>query len=292
MRPKNNTLRVRVLWFLISTVLLSSAQVASAGIINGYNMVYVSGLPVTISDKYHPNLTAENTVSGSSLYGSYSISHGTARAGLIPTSMLGVSTSIYAESHFGYGFPAGMISAAGYRDFVAPLTVSVPDVLRFKFQIDGAIGLSWTPDQGYSSSLLPSAAIYVDKYANSQFEFEGYSTPGGTPFFSLAGYQSTTFSIDVPFDTRTGGYRVATIVSARADPVSGQGISVANADFSHTIQLTGLELTDGTSLDPANFRFESGLNLVAVPEPCSMIIYSLGAIPICLVRGLRRRGCH
>lgn len=67
--------------------------------------------------------------------------------------------------------------------------------------------------------------------------------------------------------------------------------TVADSSFSHAFQFTGLSLTDGTPLEPANFLFESGLRFDArpVPEPSTWVLAVTRMLSLGMWRKYSRR---
>jgi MYXO-CTERM domain-containing protein len=204
---------------------------------------------------------------------------------------------------------------AGYRDFITYTGAdSPPPVLEFHVGLSGDL---------FTSS-MSTAGVGILGYANSVFELEGalpgnainirQSTDGNEPHntrldiaydaydtlsispivdpgsFLAANHVEATWHIDVPHDPTTGGYRVAIMLQATTGDVYFELSGKSLSDFSHTLTLNSITLTDGTIVDPSSLRFESGLSFApsAVPEPGTLTLAGFGAVGLVL-GALRRR---
>jgi hypothetical protein len=234
-----------------------------------------------------------------------------AEAALSPFALLRTSAVARTVGQ-GAGLSGYAIASAGYQDIVSVVNGVAPDLLRFNFALDGGLDVSVTPNgAGF-------ARVDVVNYVNRVGNFEGWDNNGvpsviaavydaeydaGGVFrdrFDSIGWDSQdagsyTYHIDVPYDEQIGGYGFTTIMQSTAFANGSFAPStVAISSFDHTLKLTGLSLSDGTPLDTANFRFESGLSFDArpVPEPSTYMLAVTGAVCAYGVSGMRRRYCR
>jgi hypothetical protein len=96
--------------------------------------------------------------------------------------------------------------------------------------------------------------------------------------------QGGTFHFDVPYDPSIHGFEWYVVLSSLTEAKGGAAIS----DFSHTLALSSVTLTNGT---PVDVTFDSGLTFGTVPEPTSMTL--LGIAGACIAAyGRRQKTAH
>lgn len=303
---------MKVLW-IAGLMLAATAGQVQAGFLSSHSMVSSNigtGTIIGEAGIHFADYEFEDSDSKGYLYGSFREGSTSATATLTPSFLLHTYADAHTVRNFGYGANETTAAAAGYRDVVTVVNGTAPGDLRLFFSLDGELA-----GGGHVNGSQGLAHVDVVNYVNGEYEFESFGGPGimGSPVAAdyRAGYDagkefyssfnesgwdshsggSYTYHIDVPYNDRIGGYRFATILVstaiASASPNNSEAIAIS--DFAHTLQFTGLSLTDGTPLDAANFHFDSGLTFssTAVPEPASLAMWGFGTL--CMMFARRKR---
>lgn len=217
---------------------------------------------------------------------------GTARARTEPEGSKLLKSYAQAYSQPAANFPnpgpinAGSISQAGWRDVVYYDSPNHPDI-RLWISSDGFLDpgaqlhyvnmtvLTFDPRTEFPTApTFGSSIAFGDFLADATVSNNGLATTAfrGWDTYSYAnGLFSGSTHFDVRYDAASGGYTWGLAALTRAAAAYGTSTS----DFLSTLRLTAVTLTDGTPID---VRFDSGLQLSAVPEPASIVLFGTGAV--------------
>lgn len=272
-------------------------NLAVGGVITNHAsaLVYVEGYPpYTRVTNYGDTVVGIPLQSnGYPAYGAGNIT-GSASAQVGGTEPAVMRLTASGHNIYGAGFqPQMTVAASGiWRDITFLATPGVP-AIQLTFRVEG--NASFVPNPAPGPGFVFGTAEFVaiaNPYIDSQDNFIDAYTSGLFPVHLNPGFSgATTFSLTVTYNATYGGYPWTLYAAAR---VPGLRYADGLADFGNTVQLTSVSLPNGTPIDPAALRFDSGLVLgqsspsTAVPEPAAIL--PLGVLALTgAIRARRRR---
>ena len=195
---------------------------------------------------------------------------------------IGVEANMYVQSGL---LPKALNEALLYSTVVDGYGGALPDYAhQISFVMPGAIFLQGTRQINGDGTLgdeQASIGVATDSQGRSKWDSLTI-TPSTTNDFNyhIEGVQSATLTYDPLF----GGYGFGFQMSALTENLVGS----SHVDVRNTGKILGIYTADGTLISPDALTFTSGLQVNAVPEPSSLLLFA-ATTGLCAVVRCRRR---
>ncbi len=196
------------------------------------------------------------------------------------------AATVYTEALVAVSGVSAASSSASWRDVISYDGSSGPQFLQVQVQIEGVLGATATPGSGSFSEIWVSGYNRFELHTGDNLFWYGGGpgSPAGftsaillnypvsnTYYFNTYGqWQSFTtdgnafkgvYTFDATYDPAAGGYTWGIEVVASSSSSGYQDTSTSgSADLLDTVQLTSVNLPDGTPISPSELQFASGLS--------------------------------